>query len=87
MHAVCIMLQRKPERTPKKDKPSEFEENWWLASQKLMRERNFLEQLLNYDKDNIPESVMKKIREKFVNDPEFKPSRAEKASYAAKGLC
>lgn len=30
---------------------------------------------------------MKKIREQFVTDPEFKPSRAEKASTAAKGLC
>ena len=87
LHAVCIMLQRKAERTPKKDRPQEFEENWWAASQKLMRERNFMDQLLQYDKDHIPEGVMKKIREKFVTDPEFKPQRAEKASIAAKGLC
>jgi len=46
LHAVCIMLQRKAERTPKKDRPQEFEENWWAASQKLMRERNFMDQLL-----------------------------------------
>ena len=30
---------------------------------------------------------MTKIRTRFINDPDFKPARVEKASYAAKGLC
>ena len=32
MQAVCIMCQRKVEKTPKKEAPKEFEENWWLTS-------------------------------------------------------
>jgi hypothetical protein len=55
MHAVCIMLDRKVEKTPKKDNPKMMEENWWFTAQKMMNEKNFLEDLLNFDKDNIPE--------------------------------
>ena len=81
------MCQRKVEKTPKKENPKELEENWWYTAQKFMSEKNFLESLLEYDKDHIPESVMVKIRAQFLNDPDFKPQRVEKASFAAKGLC
>jgi dynein heavy chain, axonemal len=87
LQAVCVMCQRKAERTPKKDNPKEQEDNWWLTSQKFMAEKNFLQGLLEFDKDHIPDSVLKKIRENFIPDPDFKPSRVEKASVAAKGLC
>lgn len=87
MHAVCVMLDRKCEKTPKKDNPKVMEDNWWFTAQKMMNEKNFLEDLLNFEKDNIPEHVIEKIRGQFLNDPEFKPSRVSKASAAAKGLC
>lgn len=81
------MCQRKAERTPKKDNPKELEENWWHTAQKFMSEKNFLQGLLDFDKDHIPDPVLRKIRENFLDDPDFKPSRVEKASFAAKGLC
>mmetsp|Transcript_43576 Transcript_43576/g.42071 ORF Transcript_43576/g.42071 Transcript_43576/m.42071 type:complete len:136 (-) Transcript_43576:1245-1652(-) len=81
------MCQRKVERTPKKDNPKELEDNWWYTSQKFMSEKNFLEGLLNFDKDHIPDNVMNKIRQQFMNDQDFRPQRVEKASMAAKGLC
>jgi dynein heavy chain len=87
MHAVCVMLDRKCEKTPKKDNPKVMEDNWWFTAQKMMNEKNFLEDLLNFEKDTIPEHVIEKIRGQFLNDPEFKPSRVSKASAAAKGLC
>ena len=52
-----------------------------------MGEKDFLADLLAFDKDHIPVAAMKKIRDKFLPDPEFQPSRVEKASVAAKGLC
>ena len=52
-----------------------------------MSEKNFLQGLLDFDKDHIPDAVMRKIRDYFLPDPDFKPSRVEKASFAAKGLC
>jgi dynein heavy chain len=87
LHAVCVMCQRKAERTPKKENPKLTEDNWWYTAQKFMAEKNFLQGLLDFDKDSIPEAVMRKIRDQFLPDPDFKPARVEKASVAAKGLC
>ena len=63
LHAVCVMCQRKADRMPKKDNPKEIEDNWWHTAQKFMSEKNFLQGLLDFDKDHIPDSVMRKIRE------------------------
>lgn len=52
-----------------------------------MSEKTFLDSLLEFDKDHIPETVINKIRNQFLVDPDFKPQRVEKASFAAKGLC
>ena len=87
MHAVCVMMERKVEKTPRKDNPKIIEDNWWFTAQRFMSEKSFLDELLNIDKDNIPEAVIEKIRNQFLNDPEFKPSRVAQASKAAKGLC
>ena len=39
-------------------------DDYWLASQKLLGDLRFLDQLKLYDKDNIPSYVMRRIREK-----------------------
>ena len=41
-------------------------EDYWGPSQKLLGDMRFLESLKQYDKDNIPPDIMKKIREKWV---------------------
>lgn len=87
LHAVCIMAARKPEKTPKPDNPKVFEENWWLTSTKFMSEKDFLKGLIEFDRDNIPNEIITKIRKLFINDPDFKPSRVKEASVAAEGLC
>lgn len=87
LQSICVMMEFPPERVLRKDKPGEYEDDWWLASQKMMNDRDFLKNLLEYDTDNIPEKVMKKIRDKFVPDPEFVPTRVAQAGFAAKGLC
>lgn len=40
-----------------------------------------------FDKDNIPAPVMKKIRERFINDPNFKPELIKNVSSACEGMC
>ena len=45
LHAVCVMCDRKCERTPKKDNPKQLEDNWWYTAQKFMNEKDFLSQL------------------------------------------
>lgn len=43
LHAVCVLCDRKCEKTPKKDNPKQLEDNWWLTAQKFMAEKNFLQ--------------------------------------------
>lgn len=59
--------------------------DYWGPSKRLVGEMNFLQMLLEYDKDNIPVSVMKKIREEYITNPAFKPEIVANASSAAEG--
>lgn len=57
------MKQVKPDR--KLDPNSgKMIDDYWSSSVKLLGDMKFLEGLKNYDKDSIPQSVMKKIRDK-----------------------
>ena len=62
-------------------------EDYWGPSMKLLSDMKFLEALQTYDKDNIPGAVIKKIREKFVDHPLFKPDVIRNVSTACEGLC
>merc|ERR1711871_689359 len=46
----------------------------------------FMDQLINFDKDNIPESVIKKIQP-LVDDENFTPELIAKASKACTAIC
>ena len=63
MEAVCVMRSVKPERKPDPSS-GKMVEDFWGPSQKLLGDMKFLEYLKNYDKDNIPAPIMKKIRDK-----------------------
>lgn len=47
----------------------------------------FLDSLKEYDKDNIPAPVIKKIREKYITNSEFDPAIIKNVSSACEGLC
>lgn len=47
----------------------------------------FLDSLLQYDKDNIPERIMTKIRTTILTNPNFDPDKIRNASTACEGLC
>jgi dynein heavy chain, axonemal len=65
MEAVCIMLKIKAERKPGPD--GKMMQDFWGPSQKLLGDMKFIDSLKNYDKDNIPDDVMKTIRTKYKN--------------------
>ena len=46
-----------------------------------------MDSLKEFDKDNIPPQVMKKIREKYIKDKEFNPDIIKNVSSACEGLC
>ncbi|XP_045771343.1 dynein axonemal heavy chain 3 isoform X1 [Maniola jurtina] len=85
MEAVCVMKGIKGDR--KMDATGKPFEDYWGPSQKMLGDMKFLESLRNYDKDNIPPAIMKKIRDKYIPDREFDPAVIAKVSSACEGLC
>lgn len=71
MEAICILFKVKPD---------------WDNSKKLLSDPQFLKKLADYDKDNIPEAMSKKLR-KYTELPTFKPDIVEKVSKASRSLC
>ncbi|XP_069874841.1 dynein axonemal heavy chain 12 isoform X3 [Dipodomys merriami] len=87
MAAVCVMKDIKPERITDPSGTGGKILDYWGPSKKLLGDMNFLRDLREYDKDNIPVSVMQKIRSEYLTNPEFDPPKVAKASSAAEGLC
>ncbi|KAL3853467.1 hypothetical protein ACJMK2_017003 [Sinanodonta woodiana] len=87
MAAVCVMKDIKPDKINDPDKPGQKILDYWGPSKKLLGDMNFLGMLKEYDRDNIPVHVMKKIRTEYIGNPEFDPAKVANASSAAEGLC
>ena len=85
MEAVCVVLDVKPGKG--KDESGRDVPDYWAPSLKLLNEKDFLDKLRNYDKDNIPPRIIKTIREKYITNENFTPEKAANASSAAEGLC
>lgn len=71
MEAICILFKVKPD---------------WDASKKLLSDPQFMKKMQDYDKDNISESTLKKLK-KYVDTPNFTPEAIEKVSRACKSMC
>ena len=52
----------------------------------LLGDSQFLKKLMDYDKDNISETMIKKLK-KYIENPKFTPESVEKVSKAAKSMC
>lgn len=71
MEAVCILLGTKAD---------------WATSKALLGEANFLKNLGTYDKDNIAEAKLKKLKP-YIENPKFQPEEVAKVSKACRSLC
>uniref|UniRef100_H2Y9A0 Dynein axonemal heavy chain 11 n=1 Tax=Ciona savignyi TaxID=51511 RepID=H2Y9A0_CIOSA len=59
----------------------------WKASKVFMgMVEQFLDTLINYDKEHIHENSLKATRQ-YMEDPDFKPDTVRTKSFAAAGLC
>ncbi|PVD36438.1 hypothetical protein C0Q70_03422 [Pomacea canaliculata] len=70
MEAVCILLGAKTD---------------WASAKTTLGDPYFLKKLAEYDKDNIPESLLKKLK-KYIENPKFVPDAVEKVSKACKSM-
>uniref|UniRef100_H2YSE4 AAA+ ATPase domain-containing protein n=1 Tax=Ciona savignyi TaxID=51511 RepID=H2YSE4_CIOSA len=62
-------------------------DDYWPAAKKMLGDMKFLDSLRDYDKENIPNAIMRKIRERFIGDPNFRPELIRNVSSACEGLC
>ena len=56
MSAVCVMRDIKPDRIPDPSGSGKKVEDFWGPSKRLLGDMKFLDNLKEYDKDNIPVS-------------------------------
>ncbi|XP_059153506.1 dynein axonemal heavy chain 1-like [Physella acuta] len=86
MEATCIMKQIQPKKVPG-DKPgTKVDDYWEVGKAQLQDPQKFLDSLFQYDKDNIPAEVIKKITP-YINDPNFTPQAIAKVSKACTSIC
>ncbi|XP_028992315.1 dynein axonemal heavy chain 2 isoform X2 [Betta splendens] len=58
----------------------------WAEAKRQLGEANFIKTLVNFDKDNISDRVLKKIGQ-YCKQTDFQPDIIGKVSLAAKSLC
>ncbi|CAG9464381.1 unnamed protein product [Pedinophyceae sp. YPF-701] len=58
----------------------------WDEAKKQMGDAGFLSKLMNYDKDQLVDALLKKIN-KFTSNADFDPEKVGKVSKAAEGMC
>ncbi|KAL8455649.1 hypothetical protein Emag_000471 [Eimeria magna] len=88
MEAVCIMFGVPPVKKPDPSKPgSKIEDYWESAQHKLLKDpKKLLDDLLKYDKDNVPESIIATISP-YIDRTDFDPKAIRKASVACEAIC
>ena len=58
----------------------------WATAKKTLGEASFLANIKGYDKNNVKDSVISKVK-KYINNSEFTPEGVTKVSLAAGALC
>ncbi|EQC41008.1 hypothetical protein, variant 1 [Saprolegnia diclina VS20] len=87
MEAVCIMMSVAPLKIKDPAGGTKKIDDYWGPAQKtLLNDTRFLQNLLDYDKDNISAEIAEKVRP-YAENPDFSPPIIKKASVAASGLC
>ncbi|XP_043255150.1 dynein axonemal heavy chain 7-like [Colletes gigas] len=86
MAAICVMLDVPPDKPIDPVTGKKFTD-YWGPSKRILGDMNFLQNLKDYDKDNISLNIMQIIKKTYMTDNNFKPHVVAKASSAAEGLC
>jgi dynein heavy chain len=84
----CLMFEVKPIKKNDPANPGKKIEDYWEAGKTglLGDAKAFIQSLFDFDKDNIPDRIIKSIAP-FMEDPAFTPAAIEKASKACTAVC
>lgn len=85
---ICILFRIKPVKKNDPLSSSKKVDDYWAAAQAtlFLDANKFMQDLMMFDKDNIPAAVIKKL-EPYIKSEEFDPDNILKSSKACKGLC
>ncbi|KAG5833962.1 hypothetical protein ANANG_G00281510 [Anguilla anguilla] len=79
--AAAVLVLLAPQGRIPKDR------SWKAAKVYMSKVDDFLQALVNFDKEHIPEATVRVVREEYLSDPEFNPEFVRQKSSAAAGLC
>ncbi|CAF1022140.1 unnamed protein product [Brachionus calyciflorus] len=85
MEAMCIMKGIKPEQ--RRDDNGRLGDDYWPAAKRMLGDLKFLHELKEFDKNNIPLSIIEKIQTQYLTNPGFNPQLIKNVSSACEGLC
>ena len=73
LKAVCVILGEK--------------ESWDDAKKKILSRMDILDVLSSFKAGSMTEKQVKRLKDNYLNDPDFDPDKVYKVSGAAKNLC
>jgi dynein heavy chain, axonemal len=84
----CLMFNIPPIKKNDPNNPGKKIEDYWEAGQKRLvyDAKIFLNNLMTFDKDNIPEKIIKSVAP-YMDDPKFTPEAIEFSSKACTAIC
>jgi len=88
LEAICIMFGLKPIKKNDPANPQKKIEDYWEVSQKqvLNDAKKLLDDLFEYDKDNIPDKTIQLIGP-YMDREDFDPVAIKRSSIACEALC
>lgn len=88
LEAVCILFEIRPHRRLDHDHPGRAVNDYYeVAKRDLLGDPSgFMQRLFEYDKDNIPEQVIRRLQP-YIDDEDFVPEKVCRVSTACHALC
>ncbi|KAL1506667.1 hypothetical protein ABEB36_005991 [Hypothenemus hampei] len=86
IESICIVKNIKPNKIPGLRPGEKILDYWETGRNMLVDPGLFLASLMNFDKDSITEEMIEKLK-KYVEDPDFTPTKIAKVSKACTSFC
>ena len=78
MEAICLLKNIKPDRIPDTAAGgSKMIDDYWGPAKRVMGDPKFIENISNFDKDNIPAKTAKLVRDKYLSNAEMNPEKTK----------
>ncbi|XP_052128831.1 dynein axonemal heavy chain 1-like [Frankliniella occidentalis] len=86
IEAICIAMGVAPNRVPGEKIGEKVNDFWTPGTALLVNPDHFLNSLVTYDKENMTEDIVKKLKP-YIENPQFQPNFVVKVSKACGSLC